>query len=79
MPTGPSLLELIVQFAGLFPNLEYLELPDAMTDDNGYIPPVVDVLRQHCPQVQKLKIGRAPVVEVGRYGQSGSGDAVNVS
>ncbi|RXW22766.1 hypothetical protein EST38_g3076 [Candolleomyces aberdarensis] len=76
--TGPSRLELIARFAGLFPNVEYLELLDIRTGADR-IPPVVDAIRQHCPQVKKLKIGHASAIDIGQYRQSGSGDVVNVS
>ncbi|KAJ2931915.1 hypothetical protein H1R20_g5174, partial [Candolleomyces eurysporus] len=76
--TGPSRLELIARFAGLFPNLEYLELLDIRASANR-IPPIVDAIRQHCPRVKKVKIGHASAIDIVWYGRSGFGDAVNVN
>ncbi|RXW11566.1 hypothetical protein EST38_g14288, partial [Candolleomyces aberdarensis] len=75
--TGPSRLELIARFAGSFPDLEYLELDISPAD--GLITRVVDAIRQHCPQVKKLKIGHASAKDIGQFGQSGSGNVVNAS
>ncbi|KAJ2926785.1 hypothetical protein H1R20_g10297, partial [Candolleomyces eurysporus] len=76
--TGPSRLELVARFAGSFPNLEYLELLDTSTNADSFRPRVVDAIRQHCPQVKKLKFGRAAAIHIDQYGQSGSGNVVNV-
>ncbi|RXW11567.1 hypothetical protein EST38_g14289 [Candolleomyces aberdarensis] len=75
--TGPSRLELIARFAGSFPDLEYLEL-DIRADDS-LITRVVDAVRQHCPQVKKLKVRYASAIDIGQFGQSGSGNVVNFS
>ncbi|KAJ2921730.1 hypothetical protein H1R20_g15359, partial [Candolleomyces eurysporus] len=77
--TSPSRLELIALFAGLFPNLEYLELPGIYSHVESRIPPIVDAIRQHCPQVKKLKIGYASAKDMDQYGQSGSGNVVDAS
>jgi hypothetical protein len=54
---SPTRLELVAKFAGLFPNLHYLELQEqrgvARKND---LSPVFDAVREHCPQVKRLKI-----------------------
>ncbi|RXW22769.1 hypothetical protein EST38_g3075 [Candolleomyces aberdarensis] len=75
--TGPSRLELIARFAGSFPDLEYLEL-DILTDDGLITRRVVDAVKQHCPQVKKLEFRYGSGIDIDQFGESGSGNVVNV-
>ncbi|RXW13756.1 hypothetical protein EST38_g12097 [Candolleomyces aberdarensis] len=52
-------LELVAQFVGLFPNLDYLELqdqPGVLYNTEEYYPITAKTLRSHSPQVKKVKI-----------------------
>ncbi|RXW22779.1 hypothetical protein EST38_g3090 [Candolleomyces aberdarensis] len=68
-----SRLNLVAQVAGLFPNLGYLELkdlldvPDKKTD---HIPPVIEALRQHSPQVKKVKINDQDPIDIANFQSS---------
>ena len=63
-------LELVAQFVGLFPNLDYLELkdqPGAPYNETGHIPSVVEALRLHSPQVKKVKINIQTPIHVAEF------------
>ncbi|RXW13757.1 hypothetical protein EST38_g12096 [Candolleomyces aberdarensis] len=65
-----SRLELVAQFVGLFPNLEYLNLqdqPGAPYNRTHYIPPVVEALRRHSPQVKQVEINLFGVIDIAEF------------
>ncbi|KAJ2923203.1 hypothetical protein H1R20_g13891, partial [Candolleomyces eurysporus] len=70
--TPTSRLDRITQVAGLFPNLNYLEMkglldiyvPYKKTD---HIPLVIEALRQHSPQVKRVKFNEQDPVDIANF------------
>ncbi|KAJ2924216.1 hypothetical protein H1R20_g12876, partial [Candolleomyces eurysporus] len=60
-------LELVAQFAGLLPNLEYLKFQDQPGSQYNrlyYSPPVVRALRRHSPQVKQVEINLNRIIDI---------------
>jgi hypothetical protein len=63
-------IEVVTQFVGLLPNLDYLELqeqPDTPYNRTDHIPPVVEALRQHSPRVKQLEINTNSIIDVDKF------------
>ncbi|RXW22762.1 hypothetical protein EST38_g3087 [Candolleomyces aberdarensis] len=68
-----SRLDLVAQVAGLFPNLDYLELkdqPGVPYNKTDYIPPVIEALRRHSPQVKRVKINNQDPIDIAEFESS---------
>ncbi|KAJ2930601.1 hypothetical protein H1R20_g6495, partial [Candolleomyces eurysporus] len=68
-----SRLDLVAQVAGLFPNLDYLELkdvPNVPDNKTDHIPPVIEALRRHSPQVKQVKINEEDPINIADFQSS---------
>ncbi|KAJ2923236.1 hypothetical protein H1R20_g13860, partial [Candolleomyces eurysporus] len=68
-----SRLDLVAQVAGLFPNLNYLELknqPGVLYKTTDHIPPVIEALRRHSPQVKQVKINNQIPIDIAEFESS---------
>ncbi|KAJ2921889.1 hypothetical protein H1R20_g15209, partial [Candolleomyces eurysporus] len=68
-----SRLDLVVQVAGLFPNLNYLELknqPGVLYKMTDHILPVIEALRRHSPQVKQVKINNQVSIDIAEFESS---------
>ncbi|KAJ2923234.1 hypothetical protein H1R20_g13859, partial [Candolleomyces eurysporus] len=70
-----SRLDLVAQVAGLFPNLDYLELkdlPDVPDNKTDHIPPLIEALRRHSPQIKQVKINEEDPINIADFQSSSS-------
>lgn len=74
---SPPLRTLIARFFGLFPSVESVELRNCcgiplQNNLEDHIPPLVELLRLHCPGIKKLKIDSEPPIDMLTFGQEKS-------